>query len=189
MDRAAPEADYPRAKLVASRLVLDAARSGTLDAVVLRMANTIGPHPALESFLGSLAVRLAGTAPGGRFELTLADAWRDYVDVRDAADAVVRAASRRWQGDFGSPGPVVNIGRGQALPIGDLVDGLVAAAGLPRDTVRTRPGNVHSQGADWIRVDPARAARLLGWRPRLDTAASLRAMWDSVRSGAPVPGA
>jgi nucleoside-diphosphate-sugar epimerase len=180
--RPRPRAPYPQAKLAASRLVLDAVRDGAVDATVLRMANTIGPHPARDSFLGSLAVRLAEAGPDARLRLTVADARRDYVDVRDAADAVVRAACRPGVGRGDDIGPVVNIGRGEAVGIAWLVRTLVAVAGRPPEAVVLRSGEVSSQGGDWIQVDASRARRLLGWRSRHGLPEALRAMWDSVRA-------
>ncbi|WP_433859691.1 NAD-dependent epimerase/dehydratase family protein [Streptomyces kronopolitis] len=177
----APENPYPKAKLVASRKVLDAVRDDALDAVVLRVANTLGPHPALESFFGSLAVRLRGADAATGIELTIADARRDYVDVRDAVDAVVRAA-RITRAD-----PLVNIGSGRARSVRELVGELVAAAGLPPETIREQRGEVHSRGADWIQVDIARAGRLLGWRPRYTVGESMRAMWETVCADQPLP--
>ncbi|WP_405987821.1 NAD-dependent epimerase/dehydratase family protein [Streptomyces sp. NBC_00986] len=187
--RPEPQAPYPRAKLTASRLVLDAVQDGTVDATVLRMANTIGPHPARQSFLGSLAFRLAEAGPDTRIELTVADARRDYVDVRDAADAVVRSACRPRPARHDALGPVVNVGRGEAPEIAGLVRTLVAATGLPPEVVRTRRGEIVGQGGDWIMVDPSRARRLLGWRPRYGIEASVRAMWDTVRTDAVAGGA
>ncbi|MFC9236275.1 NAD-dependent epimerase/dehydratase family protein [Streptomyces decoyicus] len=177
----APENPYAQAKLAASRMVLDAVRDGALDGVVLRVANTLGPHPALESFFGSLAVRLRGAGAATGVELTIADARRDYVDVRDAVDAVVRAA-RIPRAD-----PLVNIGCGRAMDVRKLVDELVAAAGLPAETIREQRGEVRSRGADWIQVDISRAGHLLGWRPRFTIGESMRAMWDTVCADQPLP--
>ncbi|MFE3497608.1 NAD-dependent epimerase/dehydratase family protein [Streptomyces sp. NPDC059175] len=176
-----PEHPYAKAKLIASRMVLDAVRDGGLDAVVMRVANTLGPHPALESFFGSLAVRLRGADAATGIELTIANARRDYVDVRDAVDAVVRAAS------ITRADPLVNIGSGRARGVRELVDELVAAAGLPPETVREQRGEVHSRGADWIQVDIARAGHLLGWRPRFTLRESMRAMWETVGADQPIP--
>nr|AKT74282.1 TxnB5 [Streptomyces bottropensis] len=183
-----PSTLYAQAKLTASRMVLEAVRSGRLDGIVLRVTNTIGPHPAPESFFGALAARLRDSGATGGVELTIADARRDYVDVRDAADAVVRAARSPYAD------PLVNIGRGEALHIRELVDALVAATGLPKESVRRRQGTVagRSAGADWIRVDNSRARHLLGWRSRYSVDASMRDLWNTVDAvsgpSATVPG-
>jgi nucleoside-diphosphate-sugar epimerase len=140
----APVTEYARAKLAASRAVLGAAG---IDAVVLRMANTIGPHPAPGSFLGSLAARFteAAASPGERIELTVAaGARRDYVDVRDAADAVVRAA---FAGHLGPDQRLFNIGTGTARGIDTLVLALAQACGLPASALALQTGEVAAQGA------------------------------------------
>ncbi|WP_328843055.1 NAD-dependent epimerase/dehydratase family protein [Streptomyces sp. NBC_00258] len=172
-----PQQPYPVSKLIAARLVLDAARAGDLDGVVLRLTNTIGPHPAAESFFGSLAARLRDDRD--TIDLTIAEAHRDYVDSRDAADAVVRAA------ESPSAHGVFNIGTGRALDIRTLVAALVRAAGRPPESVRGHLGAIRSRGADWIRVDGARAQRLLGWSPLYSLDASMRALWETVRTESP----
>ncbi|MEW9522019.1 NAD-dependent epimerase/dehydratase family protein [Streptomyces tubercidicus] len=177
----APTNPYGQTKLTASRMVLDAVRNSAFDGVVLRVANTVGPHPSLESFFGSLAVRLRDVDAATGIELTIADAERDYVDVRDAVDAVVRAA-RSTLAD-----PLVNIGCGQAMSVRKLVTELVTAAGLPVEAIREQRGEVHSRGGDWVQVDISRAARLLGWRPRFAIGESMRAMWETVHEDQSLP--
>lgn len=169
-----PRTPYAKAKLTASGMVLDAIRAGQAKGVVLRVTNTIGPHPATESFFGSLATTLRTAEATTGVDLTIADAHRDYVDVRDAADAVMRASLVPLDGT------VINIGRGEAVDIRSLVHALVEAAGLPLEALRERSGLVDSRGADWIQVDISRAGRLLGWRPRYSVAESMRAMWDTM---------
>ncbi|MEV4738872.1 NAD-dependent epimerase/dehydratase [Streptomyces sp. NPDC049555] len=171
-----PVSAYARVKLATSRAVLDAAREGAVDAVVLRGANMTGPYPASESFLAALAARLrTALADGGRIELSVADARRDFVDVRDVATAVVRA------GRAPVGGTVVNVGRGEAVPVGRLVEWLVEAAAFPHDRIDRRDAPVHSKGGDWTRLDITRARRLLSWAPRVDLRDSVHAMW---RAGA-----
>ncbi|MFF8366643.1 NAD-dependent epimerase/dehydratase family protein, partial [Rhodococcus erythropolis] len=176
----APLTDYARTKLAASHHVL---ASDDLDSVVLRVANTVGPHLTQDGFLGSLAARLARTAPGEQIELTLADARRDYVDVRDVADAAVRASRAPA---FPADNRLLNIGSGIASSISDLVTALVEAAGLPRETIVLRPGEVRSQdasaGAGWTCLNTTRARSALGWTPTHSLEESLRAMGTVDRS-------
>ncbi|MEU0370833.1 NAD(P)-dependent oxidoreductase [Streptomyces sp. NPDC006283] len=176
----APGTQYAREKLAASRMVLGAAG---IDAVVLRMANTIGPYPAPGSFLGSLAGRFtaAAVSPGERIELTVAGgARRDYVDVRDAADAVVRAA---FAGRLPPDQRLFNIGSGTARSIDTLVLALAEACALPVSALVLRTGEVAAQGAstgtDWTCLDASRARAVLGWRARRGPAESMRAMAET----------
>ena len=170
----APDSPYARTKFAASRTVLDAAEADGVDGVVVRLANTLGPHPAAETFLGSLARRLRETDLSGGIELTISDARRDFVDVRDAAAAVVRAAV------LPEVPRLLNIGSGNAVSIRSLVRELLRTAGLPADTVRETGGAVHSHGGDWTRADIALATAALDWRPRFTVGESMAAMWDSL---------
>ena len=168
-----PESVYARAKLSASRLVLAAIRDGGVRGVVLRVANTCGPGPSPVGFLGSLVARLSTLAPGNRLEIPVASDRRDYVDLRDVADAVLRAAC--------SPlaDPLVNVGTGEAVDLRVLVRALIATTGLPEGTVLAREQRVESLGGSWTRFDIGRARERLGWQPRHGLEESVRAMWAS----------
>ena len=179
-----PANAYARTKLAGSRAVLDAARDGLVDAIVLRCTNMYGPHPPEETFLAALVRQFRQAVPGEPIELTVAVARRDFVDVRDVADAVVLAAEAPAQSALGGargpvPGRVLNIGSGVAVDVRDLVSAVVAAAGFDLDRVRLRPGQVASQGGDWVEVDIRLAVAALGWRPTRDLTESVRAMWNA----------
>ncbi|MER6548113.1 NAD(P)-dependent oxidoreductase [Streptomyces sp. NPDC001250] len=168
-----PETPYARAKLTGTRTVLEAAEAGHVDAVALRVANVFGPYPSPKSFLGTLAARLSATGPQETIDLTLAPARRDHVDTRDVADAVSRAV--RSSGDIS--GQAVNIGRGEALSLRDLVYGMVAAAGLPPEVIKEGGTPLSSAGGgDWTLADVGRARGLLGWSPLHTVEESLKAM-------------
>ncbi|SEF65376.1 Nucleoside-diphosphate-sugar epimerase [Thermomonospora echinospora] len=164
---------YARTKLAGSVATLEAVREGVVDGVVLRLANVCGPHPSPASFPGKLLSLFREAAAGGRVELSIADARRDFVDVRDVADAAVKAA------EASVTGRAVNIGSGMAVEIRDLVAHLAEAAGVPPDAVKETGAPVPSLGGDWIQADIRLAARVLRWRPHIGLAESLRAMWET----------
>ncbi|WP_371243307.1 NAD-dependent epimerase/dehydratase family protein [Streptomyces pimonensis] len=163
---------YARTKLEGSRTVLAAARSGEVDAVVLRLVNVCGPHPSPASFPGKLLALLREAAAGGRPELRVADSMRDWLDVRDAAAATLSAARHPVSGH------TFNVGSGVAVHTRELVALGLRAAGLAASAVVERGGPVSSLGADWIQADVRKAAALLGWSPRIGLARSLRDMWE-----------
>ncbi|CAM5447834.1 NAD(P)-dependent oxidoreductase OS=Streptomyces tendae OX=1932 GN=GUR47_25305 PE=4 SV=1 [Streptomyces tendae] len=168
-----PATSYARTKLSGSQLVLDAARAGRLEALVLRAVNVCGPHTTRASFLGSVVERLRAADADRPVVLRVADARRDFVDVRDLAEAVVLAVA--------SPvtGRVVNIGRGQATSMRELVDLLVSASGLPPGRLRVEDGPVSSKGGGWTLADIRLAGELLGWKPRVPLAETMRATWET----------
>ncbi|MFJ5974387.1 NAD-dependent epimerase/dehydratase family protein [Streptomyces sp. NPDC093060] len=173
---ARPDTAYGRGKLAATEAVLRAAADGHLAASVLRIANVSGPGTPRISLLGRVAEQLLAAADAGReavVELTRMSARRDYVDVRDVADAVVAAASAPVL-----PEPV-GIGRGEAVPVRTLVDLLVTASGIPGRVVELPPAGPASR-AEWLCVDPAAARTFLGWEPRRPLAESVRDGWLAV---------
>ncbi|MFD8483952.1 NAD-dependent epimerase/dehydratase family protein [Kitasatospora sp. NPDC059673] len=176
----APVSSYGRTKLLGTEAVLAAAREHGLDGVVLRIVNVSGPGAPAGSLLGMIAGRLAEAArsgPGEPLRLTPLRAQRDFVDVRDVADAVVAAGVADAPG--GLCGEVINIGRGEAVAVRRLVDRLIELSGLPLAVVE-EPDTAPQRGAaDWQQVDIGKAARLLDWRPTRDLDASLRAMLAS----------
>ncbi|MFI6026213.1 NAD-dependent epimerase/dehydratase family protein [Amycolatopsis magusensis] len=161
-----PSTVYAQTKLAGSRMVL--ASGG----VVLRSANTFGPYPPEETFFAALLRRLrAALDSGAPVDITIADAYRDFVDVRDVAAAVLAAA------EAPAAGQAINIGSGVAMDMRELVMSLVAVAGFPGELLRTTSRQVPSHGGDWTKVDIGLAHRLLRWGPTFTVAESLRAMW------------
>ncbi|WP_285777166.1 NAD(P)-dependent oxidoreductase [Microtetraspora sp. NBRC 13810] len=168
-----PANAYARTKLQGSEAVLDAARAGSVRGVVLRLANVCGPHPSPASFPGKLLDSLRRAAAGEHVSLTVADAHRDFLDVRDAAEAALLAARATVTGT------AINLGSGVAVSMRELVTQFLAVTGLPATAVSVRDAPVPSLGGDWTQVDVEPARRLLGWRPRTDLRRSLQAMWEA----------
>ncbi|MEU8552277.1 NAD-dependent epimerase/dehydratase family protein [Streptomyces roseoverticillatus] len=173
-----PAGPYGEIKLAGSRAVLAAARAGTVDGVVVRLVNVVGPGTAAASLLGRVLDRLlTARREGSAAELVLAPlrAERDYIDIRDAADAVVAAA----RADV--TGRAVNIGSGTTVPVRRLVQQLIATSGVETRLEERDPaaGGPVSPGAggDWLAVDPGPARLRLGWKARRDLRDALRDDW------------
>nr|AID47018.1 NDP-hexose 4-ketoreductase [Streptomyces globisporus] len=177
----APVNAYGRSKLRATRHVLDAAEAGELDGVVLRMANIIGPGSPAGSLLGGVAAhlqRFARDSGSTDAELVLGPlrAERDFVDVRDVVDAVLAVGSAPASGVSGR---VVNVGSGQAVRSGRVVERLIELSGLPVRLVE-RSADPNRSDLDCLWLDISRARRLLGWEPRRDLDASLAGLLAAV---------
>ncbi|MEI5099092.1 NAD(P)-dependent oxidoreductase [Streptomyces sp. PmtG] len=180
----APLTPYGRSKLAGARALLDSGADG----VVLRVSNVSGPGTSPVSLLGLVARHLAA---GAAAPLRLAPllAHRDFVDVRDVADAAVAAAGSRVTGR------VINIGAGRATSVRQLVARLVALAGCGAEIVEAPLEGGRPPEAEWQRMDISLAHELLGWRPRrtLDTSLSdllteaRRAHHDSLSSAVRAP--
>ncbi|RIV39639.1 NAD-dependent epimerase/dehydratase family protein [Micromonospora radicis] len=174
-----PVSEYGVSHLAATRLMELAAESGRLDAVVLRVFNPVGPGLTPGNVLGQAAslIRAAMEHGDEHISLGLLDAYRDFVDVRDVADAVRAALS------CGSLRQrVFNIGSGRATAVKDAVAQLAGVAGFPgeiRDGAFTAAAG-RSTGVPWMCADIRCGADQLGWLPAHPLTDSLAALWREV---------
>lgn len=174
---ARPVAPYGATKLAGTLAVLEA----ELDALVLRVTNPVGPGAPPAGLPGWLTAELgravAGT-PHATVQVGDLSAYRDFVDVRDVADAVALALTLP-----GRLPSLLNIGSGRAVPVRDLVHGLVGAAGFT-GRVEESLGKVgRSVAVPWQCSDIAAAERELGWTPVHSLRDSVTALWNA--DGAP----
>jgi nucleoside-diphosphate-sugar epimerase len=122
-------------------------------------------------------------ATGGEVRLGPLDAFRDFVDARDVADAAVAAALAP-----SLPAAVINIGSGSATSVRDLVTGLTAVSGYDGPVIEGDGGTPAARAGaapvarSWQQADISRARRDLGWSPRRDLACSLADLWSGRRA-------
>ncbi|OLV17883.1 NAD-dependent epimerase/dehydratase family protein [Deinococcus marmoris] len=156
-DPACPLSPYGASKLAGTVLTLEAVRSGRVQAAVLRLTNPLGAGIGAGTLPGRAAHELSVAALEGR-DTVLAQntvrfgplgARRDFVDARDVARAVWHALTSDLSG-------VVNVGSGQARPVRDLVDGLVALTGFRGQILEDAPGSPRSGDVPYQRADISR---------------------------------
>ncbi|SDI65954.1 NAD-dependent epimerase/dehydratase family protein [Nonomuraea jiangxiensis] len=165
-DPARPTSPYGISHLAGTLMVEQA---GAVDGVSLRLFNLVGPGVSTENVLGR-ARELLRTA-SGHLDLGPLGAMRDFVDVRDVADAVVRAAFAREL-----PARVINVGSGRAVPVREAVTLLTAVAGFTGEVRESAPEHSRSRAVSWSQADIGRAWRVLGWRAGTPLADSVKAM-------------
>ncbi|BBC30096.1 NarL family transcriptional regulator [Streptomyces graminofaciens] len=159
-----------------------AVASSGLDAVVLRVGNPVGPGAPATGLPGRIAglLRATGSDPAAVLRLGDLSAYRDFVDVRDVARAVVLAVTAS-----GPLPPVLNISGGQAVQVRELVRGLADKAGF-RGRIQENAGgsaSVRSAEVSWQCSDITAAEAALGWRPAHTVDDAVAALWRSVGEG------
>jgi len=169
-DPAEPVSAYGMSHLAATRLL---AQAGGL---TLRVFNPIGPGQGDANVLGRAATRLRDALARGGHTITLGplSAWRDFIDARDVARAVVAAAV--------APTPatgVLNLGSGRAVAVREAVALLARTAGFTGRVNEEGTASARSAVTDWMCADISRAHEVLGWRPAYDLVDSVRAIWRS----------
>ncbi|MEV5876425.1 NAD(P)-dependent oxidoreductase [Streptomyces sp. NPDC052101] len=157
--------------------------TSALDGVVLRVGNPVGPGAPMASLPGRMAalLRSAGREPQALLRLGDLSAHRDFVDVRDVAQAVALVVT--------TPGhlpPVLNISGGAAVAVRELVHVLSRLADFRgRLEEGAGGGSARSAPVSWQCSDISAAARALGWRPAHTLDDALAALWSATAESVP----
>ncbi|HSQ60543.1 MAG TPA: GDP-mannose 4,6-dehydratase [Acidobacteriota bacterium] len=102
------------------------------------------------------------------------DAVREYADVRDVV-AAYRALIER-----GEPGEAYNVCTGEGHRLRDLLDRLLAIAGVRADVI-TDPSRTRARDVDHLVGDPAKIRERTGWTPRLPLDRTLNDLYQDAR--------
>ena len=176
----APMNAYAATKAAAD-LALGSMAAHGLRVVRLRPFNHTGPGQSADFVVPSFARQVARIAAGLQppvLDVGNLDTWRDFTDVRDVCAAYVACIDRR---EALEPGTILNLCSGQARRIGDVLDELLALAGV---TAEVRAARSRLRGADARRGfgDAARARALLGWAPAIPWSRTLRDVLEDWRA-------
>jgi GDP-4-dehydro-6-deoxy-D-mannose reductase len=182
-----PVSLFGASKSAQTQWALAAAAEWRLRVLVARPFNLLGPGLPERYLAAALAKRLlqegSTTQP---LPVANADATRDFVDVRDAVDALV-ALTEKAAPEPGKP-CVYNIATGRETTVMELAHTLCALHGnrcpIHRGAASSRSHISRSCG------DALRLRRVTGWQPHLDWRRSLQDLWEHQRNGevsAPCP--
>ncbi|SAL66488.1 dTDP-glucose 4,6-dehydratase [Caballeronia arvi] len=134
-----------------------------LPAIIVRPGNAYGPGQIPFRGQGLVPTALASGLTGRKVTIFgNGHAVRDYVHVRDIADAVARLT------EYGKPGEVYNIGTSVGVSVRELLDDHIApalkAAGFELDVSYTPPRRAD---VEYNVLDSARLTAHTGWRPTI----------------------
>jgi GDP-4-dehydro-6-deoxy-D-mannose reductase len=134
-----------------------------LPVVRVRPFNHTGPGHDARFVIPSIARQLAQIEAGEReavLHVGNLDVQRDFTDARDMVRAYRLAAVR------GEAGEVYNLGRGEAIRIGAIVDTLVADCRVPV-RVLVDPTLLRRVDLPRQQADISKFTQLCGWQPRI----------------------
>jgi dTDP-glucose 4,6-dehydratase len=153
------QSPYSASKIGADQLVESFHRSYGLPATILRPFNTYGPRQSARAVIPTI---IAQALAGGVVRLGSLSPTRDFTFVTDTVDGFLAAARTD-----GAIGRTLQLGTGQEISIGDLVEAIGRVLGhelrVEQDDERVRPPN-----SEVMRLvsDNSQMAGLTGWRPR-----------------------
>lgn len=168
----APEAPYGQSKFAGEGYLALYERLYGLSGVPLRLGNVYGPRQDPLGEAGVIAI-FCGKLRAGERPTVFGDGrqTRDYIYVGDVVSAMLAAAESETSGPL-------NVGTGIETDVLELARRLGELGGsgdFEPELAPPRTGEVQR-----ISIDPARAERELGWRPRMSLAEGLRVTLDSI---------
>jgi len=175
-----PSTPYAASKVSSDHVVLSYWHTFGLDAAIVRPFNNFGPRQNSGTYAGIIPIVVERGMRGEPIEIYGdGEQTRDFVFVRDTADAAVRIHATP-----ATRGRIVNIASGREVSVNRLVAELLDVLGVdvPVQHVDPRPGDVRRHLAS---IDLAR--ELIGFEP----ATSLRqglvetVAWYQARKGQP----
>ncbi len=166
-----PVAPYGTSKLAGEEYLASWNRLYGARHVTLRLGNVYGPRQDPHGEAGVVAIFLSRIRDA-RAATIFGDGHqtRDYVAVADVVRAFVAAV--------GAEGGVFNVGTGRETSVLDLWQGCLEATGVEAEAVHEAPRLGELQRSV---LDPARAARDLGWQAELALPEGLRRTWEWIR--------
>ena len=174
-----PAGPYAVSKLAQDTLARRAAGRG-LDVVVARPFNHIGPRQTADFVASSVARQVALIERGAMppvLQVGNLSAQRDFTDVRDVVRAYIGMAERAARGDC------FNVCSGRAVPIQELVHGLVTRSRVPIQVV-VDPARFHPVDVPVLVGSADKLRRATGWTPEVPLDRTLDDLLDWWRAHA-----
>jgi len=169
-----PANPYAASKAAAETLCLAEARMYGLDVLITRAFNHIGPGQSERFVVASFAAQLAGVLKGTLPYLCVGNltAQRDFLDVRDVADAYVSLM------EGGKAGEVYNISSGTAVAISEVLRRLITVAHVAVE-IREDPARMRPSDVPYFYGDNSKLRAATGWAPRISLDSSLRDIYEA----------
>lgn len=147
------------------------ARSYGVDIVMTRSFNHIGPGQRDTFVVPSFVRQLVELArhPGGALHVGNIEIIRDFLDVRDVADAYYRLLQ------VGHSGEVYNVCSGRGTRLRTIIDKITALLGIEVE-IRIDPARVRPTDNPVIIGDNSKLRAATGWEPRHTLDATLQKM-------------
>jgi GDP-4-dehydro-6-deoxy-D-mannose reductase len=172
---AAPLGAYGAAKTVLETACVSTALRGGVRVIWARSFNHVGPGQGLDAPVPSWARQLAEIEAAGSGVLRTGrlDVVRDFLDVRDVADAYLALVASSAEGVF-------NVCSGIGVRLRDVVEMLVGLSGASI-SVEQDPALERRVDPPHVVGDPSRIRELTSWTPRISLKRSLKDVLDEWR--------
>jgi GDP-4-dehydro-6-deoxy-D-mannose reductase len=167
---------YGEAKCVLERACMSSPLVRELRVIFTRTFNHVGPGQGTDAPIAAWARQLAQAeaARGGAVNTGRLDVHRDFLDVRDVADAYLDLVLGNAEG-------IVNVCSGTAVVLEDVARLLLRLVAVPV-SLEADPALYRSIDPAVVVGDPTRLKRLTGFRPRIRLEQSLADVLEEHRA-------
>lgn len=148
-------------------------RTHGLQVIRARVFNLLGPGQPEHLVPATFIKQLRAAHNGGTIRVGNLASRRDFVDVRDVAEAFDRLLER------GEAGQAYNVASGESTSIRRVLDELVAIADLRALSIEEEQPRVRRNDVPDVAADIGAIARASGWRPQVPMKESLKAMYGA----------
>lgn len=168
------QSPYSATKIGADKLAESYFLSFATPVTIVRPFNTYGPRQSQRAIIPTIMTQALG---GGKLKLGNLDPVRDLTFVTDTAQGFLTAAR--------SPqvlGQTVNLGVGNGVSVGDLVDRIGALVGRSLE-VEQDPTRIRPPGSEVERLlsDNRKMRAMTGWSPTVELDEGLAATLEHIR--------
>jgi len=158
-----PTNPYSVSKLSQEMLGYQFANSFSLDVVILRPSNHIGPRQEGNFVVSRFAEQIANIEKGilkQEMRVGNLEAKRDFTDVRDIVEAYFVAIKKAKKGE------IYNLGSNNVIKIKDILKTLLSFSSK-KITVKQDKRFMNPSDIPIIAVDSSKFRKLTGWKPRI----------------------
>lgn len=162
------QSPYSASKIGADKVVESLVHSFNLPVVTVRPFNTYGPRQSARAIIPTVITQ---AMTSNEVHLGNLDPMRDFTFVSDSVEGFIKAA----KADDGAVGEEINLGTGETIRIGDLVE-LIFNLLDKQPRIVTEPQRLRPPKSEVFKLQSnnAKARERLGWSPQVSLEEGLR---------------
>ena len=154
------QSPYAATKIAAEKLVESFYASFNLSGVIVRPFNTFGPRQSTRAVIPAI---ISQSLAGEKIELGALEPSRDFTYISDTVEGLIAAANSN-----GLDGQIFNLGFGQDISIGSLVDKISSIIGKKLQ-IQTKSHLIRPKEGEVMRLcsDNSLIASQTNWQPKV----------------------
>ena len=148
---------YGKAKLSASKHLLNLFKKNNFPSIILRLYLAYGPKQDMNRFL---PIIIDGCIKNKKFPCSIGNQLRDFVHVDDVVDAIIKSLKNK-----NAKGQIINIGSGKPRKIKDIINHVkkISKGGFPQF------GKIKLRKDEILKLYPSikKAKKKIDWKPKI----------------------